>query len=42
MGGTQMDKSLYSNHTNDNAKFASKKNNNHNNDAFEVQSLHSS
>jgi hypothetical protein len=37
MGGTQMDKTLYSNHTNDNAKYASK-----NKDAFDVQSLHSS
>jgi hypothetical protein len=37
MGGNQMDKSLYSNHTNDNAQFASK-----NKDAFDVQSLHSS
>ena len=35
--GNQLDKSLYSNHTNDNAKFASKQK-----EAFEVQSLRSS
>ena len=42
MGGTQMDKTLYSNHTNDNHNYNIANHASKNKDAFDVQSLHSS